>query len=314
MPAPSSRDLHILAEALATVCAGLSPDAAGRHRSALAEHIVQTALKLPQPGHKDADLRHLKILAGALASACKGLAPDQASRHAEAFARYILTRRRKPGRPSTCRISPLSLQAIKEHIPAGASGSHPAETLAEILFTIWDDTPAGLMVSTSLVEAIQTVSATLPAAAARRFADRALDTMKGGQSASAMRDRAVVVQSLLERLPDSEAAPRRVAAVLVAIRLEARTNRGARVLKYGPPSLLAQLDPLVPACAASDLVDLLRSPAATGAMQAWILGELSRRCRHEFRSVWDVVDWYERNQTPLDTRKPLPLIGGAEPR
>ncbi len=214
------------------------------------------------------------------------LPADAAATHAGALAGHIVRAADQTKSPLDLMSLARSLRSIGRHLPPG---SKQPEAFADLLFRTWDEAPEEVL-SEQLGEAIQAVAALLPPNQAGRSADRVLAALAKA-SLLERRGLAEVHEALVERLPDDQARPRRVAAIRAGIHLEAVGNPPGSAARATLPEYLS---PLVTACTPGDLVDVLRSPACTGDVQGWFLAELGRRCRCEFRSVWEVASRLEQ--------------------
>jgi hypothetical protein len=262
----------------------------------LAEEDALAAMKLVRKARRGLDLPPL-------AEACRAvlarLPAGAAATHAEALARHIVGAAEKTTSPLDLISLARSLRSISPHLPPA---SRQPEAFIDRLFRAWEESPREFLTEQA-AEAIQAVAPLLPEAPAGRCADRVLAALQQADPApisSAQKGvLAEVHEALLQRLPGDRAGPRRVTAILACIRPQATMHPRERDYwrRRGEPSaqaaLPAYLSPLVAACTPDDLVEVLRSPACTGDVEAWFLTELGRRSGCPFRSVWDVIDKLE---------------------
>jgi hypothetical protein len=222
------------------------------------------------------------------------LPADAITTHAEAFARYILKAAERTNSPLDLVSLAKSLRSIGRYLPAG---DKQAEVFASVLFRFWDEAPEETLTE-QIGEAMQAVAPLLPARVAGRCADHIHAALQKADSGK----RKLLVEvheALIKPLPEDQARPRRVAAILTCIHGEVLGDPPSIAWRRpATPATRSELPsdllPVVAGCTSHDLVEVLRSPACTGDVQVWFLGELSRRSRCDFRSVWDVVNWLER--------------------
>jgi hypothetical protein len=319
------------AQGLAALAGQLDP----KDAQALAVKLAAGVAKAAEPGELGSLARALTALTGRLDQGAASLLTAGAGRRmSRALQRTNWQNLGKELSLLAARLDPTTAKALAAELAvrvrtAEDAGelSGPAEALAALagrlapgearrlclpaagkLVDALEQTPdSASPLLASLAEALAALAGRLEAGAAGKLCGGAAAKLLRAQektSDPAAREKLLLALAALSARLDGKAVRALAPRVIDAL---ARSGGPTRPLVAEQWQVRWQL--LADRLDVQQAVDLLKHPACVGAPRAALLRSLGKRCGRSFASVWDLVEWLQKNEPGIDLsppRKPAP--------